>query len=175
MPSLPYFQPQVSSLRAPHRLLRTAGHKAYEIAKARTQLLFLSSQYRCARLTRHWSLSNPEGFCTFSSCFERELIESNEHILLHCPAYITSRQKMVSLARKITSPFSRSLAASFLSCPSTKTVMQFLLDCSALPEVISSAQLHGEVIYNDLFYLTRNWCFSVHRERSKRLGLWNFR
>ena len=172
---LPCFQPHFSSLSTPHRLLTTAGHKAYEIAKARIQLLFLSSQYRCGRLTRHWSSTNPEGYCTFPSCFERELVESNEHILLYCPAYITSRQKMVSLAMKLANPDSRFLATSFLFSPSSKTIMQFLLDCSALPEVISSAQQHGEEIYNDLFYLTRNWCFSIHRERSKRLGLWNFR
>ena len=43
--SLPYFKPQFLSLSSPHKLLVSAGHKSYEVAKARIQLLFVSSQY----------------------------------------------------------------------------------------------------------------------------------
>ena len=49
-----------------------------------------------------------------------------------------------------------------------------LLDCSALPKVIAAAQLHGDQVFADLFYIGRNWCFCVHRERLKRMGKWNF-
>jgi hypothetical protein len=35
-------------------------------------------------------------------------------------------------------------------------------------------QAHGPAILDDLFYLTRIWCFSVHRHRMKMFGRWNF-
>ena len=58
---------------------------------------------------------------------------------------------------------------------STESIMQFLLDCTPLPIVISYAQLYGAFIYRNVFYLSRTWCFSVHKQRMKRLGLWIFR
>ena len=172
---LPYFHPQFMSLTSPHRIWTTAGHKSYEVAKARVQLLFLSSQYRCNKLTRHWSSENPEGFCSFGLCAEKRLVESPEHVLLNCPAYTHTRQNMISLCMKTQDPVSHSLVTSFLLSSSTQKMMQFLLDCSVLPEVIRGAQLHGEQIYSDIFYLSRTWCFAIHRERMKRLGRWNFR
>ena len=172
---LPYFNPQFLSLNSPHRLWTTAGPKPYEIAKARIQLLFLSSQYPCSKHTRHWSADNPEGLCTFSSCWENHLVESPEHILLYCPAYNSSRQNMFYLCFKTTCPVAFSLVVNFLNHKSTTKLMQFLLDCSSLPEVIYMAQHHGEQVYSDLFYLSRTWCFTLHRERMKRLGKWNFR
>ena len=62
----------------------------------------------------------------------------------------------------------------FRSRESDSHLMQLLLDCSALPEVIAASQLHGNQVFADLFYIGRNWCFCVHRERLKCLGKWNF-
>ena len=42
--------------------------------------------------------------------------------------------------------------------------MQFLLDCSAMPNVIQYAQRNGQQLYNDIFYLSRTWCLSIQRE-----------
>ena len=52
----------------PHRLWVSADRNTYEVAKARIQLLFLSSQYPCAKLTRHRSHENPLGLCTNDLC-----------------------------------------------------------------------------------------------------------
>ena len=175
LPSLPYFHPEFLSLRAPHRLWTTAGRKPYEVAKARIQLLFLSSQYPCGKLTKNWSLTNPEGFCTFEDCLNSSQLESPEHILMNCPAYSTVRTKMISMCLNVKHPITKSLVTRILLTNSTEKIMQLLLDCSSMPNVVKSAQVYGDQIYNDLFYLSRNWCFSVHRERMKRLGLWNFR
>ena len=50
--------------------------------------------------------------------------------------------------------------------------MQFLLDCGAVPQVIKAVQQHGPQVSNLLFKLTRTFCYSVHRDRLKQLGLW---
>ena len=173
--SLDYFKPQYMSLSSPHKLLTSAGPKSYEVTKARIQLLFLSSQYPSAKLQRHWSLENPLGLCTFQYCQDRLIVESPEHILLHCPAYSASRQNMVSLCLKVEDSVSHSLVIGLLVSNSNQKMMQFLLDCSVMPDVIYWAQHHGDHILNDLFYLSRTWCFAIHRERMKRLGRWHFK
>ena len=155
LPSLSYFHPQFMSLTFPHRIWTTAGCNSYEVAKARIQLLFLSSQYPCAKLIRHWSTDNPLGLCSFPECHQLNILESPEHILLHCPAYTLTRDKMITLCLKMRDPASHLLVTSFLLSNSTQTILQFLLDCSVIPEVIHAAQLNGDHIYNDLFYLSR--------------------
>ena len=56
----------------------------------------------------------------------------------------------------------------------TEYLAQFLRDCSVLPHVINATQSHGSEILQLLFHLTRSWCFSIHRQRTKMLGRWNF-
>ena len=86
LPSLPYFCPEFLSLTSTHRLWTSAVNNSYELAKSRIQLLFLCSQYPCAKLTRHWSSDNSLGLCSFPSCRENNIVESPGHVLLHCPA-----------------------------------------------------------------------------------------
>ena len=73
------------------------------------------------------------------------------------------------------SPISQHIVTIILFSGSTNKLVQFLLDCSVLPEVIKSVQIHGDHILGDLFYLSRNWCFSLHKQRMENLGKWNFR
>ena len=174
IPSLAHFKPEFHSLKSPHRLWTTAGEKPYEVAKARIQLLFLCSQYPCGSRTRHWSAESL-GHCSFQPSLERGIVETPEHILLHCPAYTTTRTKMIILCLKIKTPWAHSITVKYLLGNSPKNILQLLLDCSPLPDVILSAQTNGDQVYNDLFYLGRTWCFAIHRERMKRLGRWNFR
>ena len=175
LPSLVYFHPQFMSLSATHRLWTTAGKNTYEVAKARVQLLFLSSQYPCAKLVRHWSKENPLGLCSHGPCQENLEVESPEHILLHCPSYSEIRLQSFIKCFNVTDPISHSLITSLLKESTNHTKMQFLLDCSVIPDVIRAAQCYGEHIYNDLFYLSRTWCYVIHRARLKRLCKWNFR
>ena len=146
----------------------------YEVSKARIQLLFLSSQYPCEKRVRHWSGDNPEGFCSFISCREAGLVESPEHILLKCPAYSETRLRMITRSMRMRQAPTHTLMVKFLFS-NTRKLMQLLLDPSGIPEVISCAQHYGEDIYSDIFYIGRTWCFSLHRERLKRLGKWNFK
>ena len=133
------------ALGTPHKLLTTAGPKSYEVSKARVQLLFLSSQYPSASFSRHWSQDNPLGICSFPVCQENAIVESSEHILLYCPAYNTTRHNLVNLCLRIRNQFSHQLVSSFFLSGPMQT-MQFLLDCSAIPEVISTAQHKDESV-----------------------------
>ena len=56
---------------------------------------------------------------------------------------------------------------------SPEQAVQFLLDCTVLPEVISLTQVHGQFVHDSLLYLTRTYCFSLHKMRLKFLGKWN--
>ena len=175
LPSLPYFQPQYLSLNSPHRLWTSAGVKSYEVAKARVQALFLSCQYPCAKLARHWSLTNPRGLCLYPRCHEKQEVESIEHILLYCPAYKQTRVKLISLCLRTKNHTTHKIVTNILLSGSETKIMQLLLDCSVIPDVISLAQLYGEDLYRDIFYLGRTWCYSIYRDHMKRLGKWNFR
>ena len=50
--------------------------------------------------------------------------------------------------------------------------LQFVLDCSSLPEVIAAAQIHGMELYNILYKATRTYCYSLYRARLKLLSQW---
>ena len=45
--------------------------------------------------------------------------------------------------------------------------VQFLLDCSTMPEVIVAVQRLGESVLQKLFKLTRNYCHRLHVTRRK--------
>ena len=56
-----------------------------------------------------------------------------------------------------------------------QTLMQFIIDCSTMPEVIKSAQTYGNHIRDILMYIGRTWCYNIHREHMNQLGLLKFR
>ena len=172
LPSLKYFHPEYMNLTKPHPIWSTAGSSAYEISRAVQQARFLSGRYKSASLTKHWSSNNREGYCGVSTtCYNQP--ETIEHILVQCSAYSECRQRLYSLWLSTQNIVAHNLVCEALSSD-TEYLVQFLLDCSVLPHVISATQSHGPEILNILFHLTRSWCFSIHRQRMKMLGRWNF-
>ena len=168
LPSLKFFKPEFMSLKTPHLLWQTTGSNPYEVAKAIQQARFLSGRYRSACLERHWS-TNREGICF--NCKEEP--ETIEHILITCVAYQETKRRLFRLWLSSKNPIVYELVLGALSSD-REYLLQFLLDCSTIPVVIRAAQIHGFELYNELFYLTRTWCFSIHRQRMKGLGSWNF-
>ena len=168
LPSLTNFKPEFMSLNTPHLLWRTAGSNPYEVAKAIQQARFLSGRYRSGYLEKHWS-SNREGTCY--NCLQAP--ETIEHILISCISYKETKKNLYNLWLSTKIPIVYQLVLSALSSDK-KYLLQFILDCSVLPIVIRAAQEHGYIIYEELFYLTRTWCFAIHKQRMKSLGRWNF-
>ena len=171
LPSLDYCKANFMSLLKPHPIWTTAQGNPHEVSKAIQQARFLSGRYRTEYLSRHWS-DNPQGYCQADdSCINTT--EDIKHILLECPAYVKEKRILISLWLKTDNITIRNLILEALANTSDY-LMQFILDCSALPSVIRASQSHGKEVLDVLFHLTRTWCFVLHRQRMRLLGRWNF-
>ena len=95
--------------------------------------------------------------------------ETLEHILVSCPYYADTRQRLVNLWISIPDPTVKMLALSVLAGPSQQLV-RFILDASSNPLVIKA----GKHFLSAVFYLTRTWCYSIHRKRAKLLSMYSF-
>ena len=130
----------------------------------------LSGRYRTEALTKHWS-ANKSGYCQSSTCYS--VVETVEHVLIHCRAYNDFKKQLYSLWLSSTHPAVHCLVVETLSSD-TGYLLQFILDCSVLSPVITATQEHGFVILKELFYLTRTWCFSVQKKQMKMVGIWRY-
>ena len=170
LPSLEFFQPSFMSLTRTHPIWSTAGASPTKVVMATAQAQFLSGRLRTEAMCRHWS-SNTQGICMLSpDCNTREDIT---HILKNCIALNPTREKLNTFTQSYCAshPVIASLVLSYcrVEC---RLFCQFLLDCSVLPEVIAAVQLHGQIVLQRLFDITRIWVYSLHRDRLKQLGRW---
>ena len=170
--SLKHFKPQFMSLSKPHPLLVTAGASPYEVCKASIQVLFLSGRYRTEKLCRHWS-KNPSGFCLSPSCEGKGAVEDIPHIFLQCDSLSHVRQRLVVFTLTYAQHVPH-LSDILLSLTNSDNghFLQFMMDCSVIPQVIALVQVYGQEVLHHLFKISRTWCYSLHRERLKILGRW---
>ena len=133
----------------------------------------LSGKYHTQQHCSHWS-PDVDGKCLLShNCTENEDIA---HILTSCNALEQTRAKLLKFteAYLIHAPQSVSHLVQSLCNPKAPNHIQFLLDCSVLPEVISLVQQEGKMIHSYLFDISRTWVYSLHKQRLKLLGRWNY-
>ena len=168
MGSLDYFKPEFHSLAKPNPMFWTAASNPYEVSKAIVQCRTLSGRYRTELLASHWSQNKP-GYCLQMSC--KSTVETLAHILLYCPSYSVARSKLQNLWLRFPNLCVNHLVRSLLSGP-PETLLQFLLDPSVHPDVISMEQECGTEPLKIVFHLTRTWCYDIHRLRAKLLGRW---
>ena len=165
--SLRFFKPEFMSLLRPHPMLSSAGH-SYDTNKMVVQLRMLSGRYRVGSLLRHFSPS-------ISGCCELcglEL-EDIEHLLVpRCPALEERRRLLLDYMSSVLSKSETcsSILETMKARNQTQWV-QFVLDCSAIPEVVKAAQ-QDDLVYPLIYKATRTWCYSLHRTRLKLLGRW---
>ena len=165
--SLKYFHPEFMSITHPHPILTTAG-TSYEVNKMITQLRMLSGRYRVGSLLRHFSPTN-SGIC--------ELCESETEDLPHflvprCSKLTNRREALQEYSYSVLSKSSEALFIfNKLMSSNEHNQVQFLLDCSVLPEVIHASQKDSKIL-SLLFKVTRTWCYSMHRARLKMLDRW---
>jgi hypothetical protein len=168
--SLEFFRPEFMSLSSPHPLWTTTSSSPTKVAMATVQARLLSGRYRTEALCSNWS--NTDGFCKLSpSCNEEETVT---HILQTCTALSKTRENLMTFTRSYCDghPLVASLTRQFCKTE-CRLFVQFLLDCSVLPEVICAVQNHGSIIHEHLYNITRIWCYALHRDRLKTLGRWN--
>ena len=132
--SLTNFCPKFMSLQRPHPIWTTVGSNPYEVTKAIQQARLLSSRYCTEALASHWS-NNPGGYCLAPDC--SNILETMKHILLECPAYSENRKRLKTMWYSSGDRVIDSLTSEAL-LGTDEYLLQFILDCSVLPNVISS-------------------------------------
>ena len=166
--SLNFFKPEFMSVVKPHPILTTAG-TSYDINKMIVQLRMLSGRYRVGTLLRHFS---PEisGLCELCHLEDENIV----HLLVpRCPVLHDRKQPLVEFAQSTLkhSPVATSIFNEIITSDET-TLVQFLLDCSVLPSVITAAQNDSNIL-TYLYKATRTWCYTMHRARLKLLNRWS--
>ena len=174
--SLIFFKPHFYSLTKPHPIWTSAGNNPYEVEKACCQARMLSGRFRTCWLSRHWS-GDSTGFCNLPMCRQNPTPGTLPHILTECEDLAPARQGVFSLwsAYLKDKPFLFPIIRKYTITDNATEYMQFMLDCTVLPDVITLRQQQGRVVYDSLLYLTRTLCFSVHKARLKLLGKWNLK
>ena len=161
------------SLSHPHPLFTYLGSNTYETREATVQATMLSGKYQTEKVCRFWS-KNRRGLCLSPSCNDLCIVEDIEHILVRCLSLDKTRVNLMRFTSQYAS--SQPLHIRYLvhqcCAPSNYLFIQFLLDCSVIPDVISAKQNYGPEVLNPIFYITRTWCYALHRERLKILGRW---
>ena len=169
LPSLEFFHPNYMSLTRTHPLWTTAGSSPTKVVMATIQAQFLSGRYRTQALCSHWSGSS--GDCQVSP--DCKTSEDISHILKYCVALSSTRKKLSTFTQSYCAshPVIASLVEQYchVNC---RLFVQFLLDCSVIPDVIAAVQTHGQYILSNLFDITRIWVYALHRDRLKLLGRW---
>ena len=159
------------SLSKTHPLFSTCASSPYEVVKASIQAKFLSGRARVEALTRHWDPSNRQGHCLLCRSLNPTL-GNLEHFLLNggCPALVEARLTMMSFIQSylVPRPYLLDLFKSYWGVNASYTI-QFLLDCSVLPHVISASQNLSEPVSEDIFYLTRTYIFKIYVTRKRLL------
>ena len=152
----------------------TCGSNSFEVNKAVVQAKMLSGRYVTDKLSRHWS-QNKSGICCLPGCSGQDL-GSLEHIMLFCPALSITRSSLLDLSLSVASESNliSDIIFSAINNPSVEILMQFLLDCSCIPAVQRLKQNNYHNFISQLFYLTRTWCYSIHRARMTKLGLFQY-
>ena len=173
MSSLIFFSPSFMSITKPHPLWQTAGSSPAKVSMATVQAQMLSGRYRTEALCSHWS-KNKEGVCLLSSeC--GNTVEDLPHILSFCPSLTPARTKLNQYTLQYSSNLPDGIKNILMQhcSPSSPTFINFLLDCTSLPDVISAVQVLDADVLHHLFNISRTWVYVLHRERLKQLGRWN--
>ena len=185
LPSLVHFQPNFMSLVRPH-IMWTLPENGYEVEKAVVIATMLSGRYMSDYHTRHWSKSNPLGYCQLCQANLHSqpslgAVSSDvlplgtlEHQLLVCPSLETSRERCKTLWKEscLDKPDIWNLIDKNDSME-PHPQLQFLLDPSCCPGVILATQKLGQGVLSHVHYLSRTWCYSLHVRRKKLLKLFN--
>ena len=169
--SLLYFKPTQYSLQQPSLIWSTAGNNIYECHKSAIIGKMISGRYRSEDLCRHWTPSNKNGFCLADTCSQvkGDLV----HILVLCPALHAVRDRLTKLwlDRSASLPALYQLICKVLTSPPS-VLVQFILDPSTFPGIITLWEIHGQPLLEHVFYLTRTYAYYMHREKLISIGRW---
>ena len=170
--SLKYMNPTRHSVVRPHYLWTAAGSNPHEINKSIILARMMSGRYRTESLCRFWS-GNRQGYCQLNGC--HQVIGDLEHLLLHCPGLHTVRTNLEKmwLERAAILPLLQAYIVQLLASP-TAVKMAFILDSTAVPEIITLTQVYGLAVLDIVLYLTRTYVYGLHRKKLILMGKWPY-
>ena len=170
--SLEYFKPEYLSLLQPHPLWTTCRNNSFEVNKSIVVARLMSGRYFSDWLCRHWSSDNPSGFCIL--CPGKNLPGTIDHMLVTCEALADKRLLLAKYLQEQTGGNSalHDAIKEIMSSSSIKNTVQFLLDPSVVPSVISAIQREVFTL-DDVFSVTRTYCYALHRRRLQLIGRFN--
>ena len=172
--SLRYFKPEFMSLTNPHPIWTSCNANPWQVHKAVTACRMLSGRYLTDQLQRHWT-HNKAGMCLLPLCLSPSE-GSLEHILLHCTSLHSVHQKMYNLCHKVSQESEElSTIINTIILSGDQLLVQLILDCTVLPDVIKTTATCGTYTRDRLLYIGRTWCHSIHSERMNQLGLFEFK
>ena len=167
--SLSFFQPNFLSLKKPHPILTSCSSNPFEVNKALVQCKMLSGRYRSDWLCRYWSKTNKDGHCSLCLAPQGDL----QHMLTSCSTLAPKRKELVTFwfNQSEEDQVLRKLLETKLSA-SCQELTQFLIDPSPDPDFIIGRQ-QNEFDLNQVFHLTRTFCYGIHRRKLQLCGLLN--
>ena len=156
--SLKYLRTDFLSLNHPHPIFSYLQGNGYELRAASIQALILCGRYRTEKLKRFWS-KNTFGFCLFPECFNLKQKEDIRHFLLLCAGLSDERRRLETFTEKFSldKPVLKLLIDEYLFSTDDDLRIQFLVDPSVLPHVISAVQQFGVIIHQHCFKISRLW------------------
>ena len=162
------------SLTNPSVLLTSCYSSQYEVQKATVQIKMASGRYRTCYLRRHWS-GDPSGFCKVPGCSP-----NTPGTLLHlatgqCLGLKPACASAAALWADFVAPrpYLRPILEA-ISDSHPDDFLAFLLNPTTHPLAITTAQIQGRIVLDQLCYLTRTWLHTLHSARYRALGLWQF-
>ena len=146
----------------------TCALTSYQANKCVTVARLISGRFRSGSLLRHFFPDKVSGICQLC---ELEL-EDVEHIILpKCPKL---QDRAQILHRYAEDTLSTCAVAAFIyenimiKGKDDNLKVQFMLDPSVIPEVISAAQIENNLLYK-MLRVTTTWCYSLVKARRKLL------
>ena len=133
----------------------------------------LSGRYRSDWHCRHWSKDNKGGDCLL--CPEANIPGTLEHMLVVCPALEEKRTILKNFwAQQSQDNAQLGYLLEDMLSSHAPALVQFLLDPSVVPQVIAGCQKELYSI-DEIFRLTRTYCYGLHRRRLQLNGRFNSR
>ena len=155
------------SLNKPHPMY-TYAVTSYQVNKIVTVSRLLSGRFRSGSLVRHFYPDKVSGICEL--CHQE--LEDIPHIILpRCAELKPKAQQLLNFAQDsltICATAAELFDNIFMQCEDDTLKVQFMLDPSVIPEVITAAQQDRNILAV-LYRITTTWCHSLVRTRSKLL------
>ena len=149
LPSLRFFMTSHCSVKFPH-IVWTTARTSFESRKATILTRMMSGRFRSEYLTRHWS-NNQQGLCMAVTC--NHIVGDLEHMLVHCPALGSVRDRMWDLMfeRAATFPPLYNFFLILKKSPPT-TKLKFFLDPLAFHEILETFTFFGQPVLELICY-----------------------